>query len=127
MIELLANSEMSAADRMTIASGTPGFDLMQRAGSAVADAVVAGCPVGAAIGVVTGGGNNGGDGLVIARQLIETGFQPIVYILEFGAKGTDDFQANLQRLHQAAAEIYFIQCQSIRFYTKRSRQAGLEL
>jgi hypothetical protein len=32
MIELLANSEMSAADRMTVAGGTLGFDLMQRAG-----------------------------------------------------------------------------------------------
>jgi hydroxyethylthiazole kinase-like uncharacterized protein yjeF len=74
MIELLANSEMSAADRMTIASGTPGFDLIQRAGSAVADAVVAGCPVGAAIGVVTGGGNNGGDGFVAARVLRDRGY-----------------------------------------------------
>jgi len=32
-----------------------------------------------------------------------------VYILEFGHKGTDDFQANLARLHECDAEIFFIQ------------------
>src|SRR5262245_9825331 len=74
MIELLANSEMSAADRMTIASGTPGFDLMQRAGTAVAQVVAAGCPVGSAIGVVTGSGNKGGDGFVAARVLRDRGY-----------------------------------------------------
>jgi NAD(P)H-hydrate epimerase len=33
----------------------------------------------------------------------------VVYILEFGHKGTQDFQANLARLHQSKAEIKFIQ------------------
>ena len=32
-----------------------------------------------------------------------------VYILEFGHKGTDDFQANLASLHKTEAEIKFIQ------------------
>jgi NAD(P)H-hydrate epimerase len=40
-----------------------------------------------------------------------------VYILEFGHKGTDDFQANLARLHQyPAVDIHFIQEESI-FHT----------
>jgi hydroxyethylthiazole kinase-like uncharacterized protein yjeF len=86
MIELLANSEMSAADRMTIASGTPGFDLMQRAGMAVADAVVAGCPAGAVVGVVTGSGNNGGDGFVAARVLRGRGYDVRVLAVSDVAK-----------------------------------------
>ena len=40
MIELLTTAEMAEADRRTIAGGMPGIDLMERAGRAVADAVV---------------------------------------------------------------------------------------
>ena len=90
MIELLANSEMSAADRMTIASGTPGFDLMQRAGVAVAETVAASCPAGAAVGVVTGSGNNGGDGFVAARVLRDRGYDLRVLAVSDIAKLKDD-------------------------------------
>ena len=41
MIELLSNAEMAEADRLAIAGGTAGIELMERAGEAVADAVAA--------------------------------------------------------------------------------------
>ena len=54
-------------------------------------------------------GNNGGDGLAIARLLLQKGAKVTVYILEFGNKGTDDFQTNLQKLHEVTADIHFLQ------------------
>ena len=70
MIELLTSAEMGGADRLTIAGGTPGLVLMERAGRAVADAVSL-RRQGRAVTVVAGPGNNGGDGFVAARILAE--------------------------------------------------------
>jgi hydroxyethylthiazole kinase-like uncharacterized protein yjeF len=75
MNELLTPSEMAEADRLTIAGGTAGIELMERAGRAVADAVSASHPVGARVTVVAGPGNNGGDGFVAARLLVDRGYR----------------------------------------------------
>jgi len=54
-------------------------------------------------------GNNGGDGLALARMLSALACPVTVYILEFGHIGTEDFQVNLARLHQTPVEVRFIQ------------------
>ncbi len=59
--------------------------------------------------IFCGKGNNGGDGLAIARQLAEKNFLCDVYIEESGSLGTDDFQANLNHLHSCPVQIHFIQ------------------
>src|SRR4051812_42420240 len=81
MIELLTPAEMAECDRLTIAGGTPGISLMERAGRAVADAV-ARHPLGTRVVVVAGPGNNGGDGVIAARGLAERGYP--VRMLLFG-------------------------------------------
>lgn len=70
-----ANEEMKRADAAAIADGTPVSELMERAGSALAQKASAAMR---ALGVgdvlfVCGGGNNGGDGFVAARILADAG------------------------------------------------------
>src|SRR5258706_5071896 len=60
--------------------------------------------------VFCGKGNNGGDGLAIARLLAARKYKVRIFILEFGHKGTEDFQVNLARLHEhPEVDIRFIQ------------------
>lgn len=60
--------------------------------------------------IFCGKGNNGGDGLAIGRMLMQAGYTVSFYILAFGRPGSDDFELNLQRLHElSTAAIHFLQ------------------
>ncbi|HYN36565.1 MAG TPA: NAD(P)H-hydrate dehydratase [Actinomycetota bacterium] len=75
MRPLLSPDEMSAADKAAIDAGTPASVLMDRAGRAVARAVIqlAGGRYGRKVAVVCGKGSNGGDGFAAARVLLREG------------------------------------------------------
>ncbi|GHB61235.1 NAD(P)H-hydrate dehydratase [Persicitalea jodogahamensis] len=47
-----------------------------------------------------GKGNNGGDGLAIARILSAKGYGVTVYVVDYTEKSSDDFSKNLQRLQE---------------------------
>ncbi len=78
---LLTNAEMYEADRLAIAGGIAGIDLMERAGAACALAVCARWPAAGPVCVLCGPGNNGGDGFVIARVLAAQGWQVTLGLL----------------------------------------------
>lgn len=91
---ILTVAEMGAADRAAIAAGTPGIELMERAGAAVAEAVVKRFRP-QPVTVLCGPGNNGGDGYVVARLLKARGWPVSVWTL--GQPATADARAAADR------------------------------
>jgi NAD(P)H-hydrate epimerase len=71
-VKLYTAQEMSRADAGAQDLGIPGGVLMERAGVAMASIALERYSPGRAL-VVCGGGNNGGDGFVIARELHRSG------------------------------------------------------
>ncbi|HEX6859208.1 MAG TPA: NAD(P)H-hydrate dehydratase [Caulobacteraceae bacterium] len=100
--EILTCAETAAADRAAIKAGTPGTVLMERAGKAVAGAILqrfARQPV----VVLCGPGNNGGDGYVVAAELREHGWTVEVEALADPA--TDDAKWAAERWGEAVAPL----------------------
>ena len=97
-LEPLYDAEgMRAVDRWAIEEqGVPSLELMEAAGGSVARAVAALSPQGP-VRVVCGKGNNGGDGLVAARHLAETGFEVEALLLAPKGELSGDAVANLER------------------------------
>ena len=71
--ELLSIAEMYEADRRTMSGHLSGIELMENAGRACAEAIMERLNPGHA-SILCGPGNNGGDGFVIARHLLEAGW-----------------------------------------------------
>jgi ADP-dependent NAD(P)H-hydrate dehydratase / NAD(P)H-hydrate epimerase len=93
--------EMRATDRWAIEQqGVPSLQLMEAAGRAVA-AVAVEVATSERAAVLCGKGNNGGDGLVTARALRETGFEVDALLLAPGDQLSTDATANLERFDGA--------------------------
>lgn len=109
-MKIFSASQIKKWDAFTIAhEPVASIDLMERAATACCKWLI-GKNFGAFhFRIFCGKGNNGGDGLAIARLLIKHQCLVTVYILEFGNMGSEDFQTNLERLHPLTTDIHFIQ------------------
>ncbi|WP_319531652.1 NAD(P)H-hydrate dehydratase [uncultured Cohaesibacter sp.] len=83
-VEILTPEQMGRADRLAIDAGTPGIELMQAVGKAIADAAIdlleerTGSGASGMVCILCGPGNNGGDGFVAAQLLEEEGWSVLL-------------------------------------------------
>ncbi len=98
--DLIVTAEvMREMDRVAIEEyGVPGVALMENAGAGAARAILRYWPDAARVAVIAGGGNNGGDGYVIARHLINSGLEAVTYLISDRKKIKGDALTNLETL-----------------------------
>jgi ADP-dependent NAD(P)H-hydrate dehydratase / NAD(P)H-hydrate epimerase len=95
---LYTAAEMRAAEEAYEGST---LELMERAGAAVAEAAARAWPDARRIAVWCGGGSNGGDGLVVARELRAAGREAFVRLLVPEEKLRGDAAEELRRAKEA--------------------------
>jgi len=109
-MEILSAEQIRAWDEFTKEQEPiTSIDLMERAAESCLSWLEKNNYLDRSFSIYCGKGNNGGDGLALARMLSLQDCPVTVHILEFGHLGTDDFQANLARLHATPVEIRFVQ------------------
>ena len=90
-MRVLTAAESRGADRRAIEElGVPALVLMENAALGVADAVGERFPEARRVVVVCGPGNNGGDGLALARQLATRGYEVEARLARFGRELSGD-------------------------------------
>jgi ADP-dependent NAD(P)H-hydrate dehydratase / NAD(P)H-hydrate epimerase len=100
-MKILSSEQIREWDQYTIRhQPVPSIDLMERAAIKCVEWLLENHFPDRPISIICGKGNNGGDGLAMARMLAKQNIHLLnVYILETGSPGSEDFQTNLERLH----------------------------
>ena len=103
-MKILTSQQTHQADAATIeAQHITSEELMERAGNALALKIMRIVSHQLTVNVFCGPGNNGGDGLVIARLLHNSGYDINVYILKSNHY-SDDFTVNRNKLAKCSPE-----------------------
>lgn len=107
---LVTAAEMREIDRQAIeVIGLPGVVLMENAGRGAADAIerrFAAHRPGPVL-VLAGRGNNGGDGFVVARHLLNRGWQVATLVLAAAEQVTGDAAIHLQALLRGEGAVHY--------------------
>jgi NAD(P)H-hydrate epimerase len=98
-MKIVTSAEMRDIDRITTERfGIPSLTLMENAGASVTEFAVSTFPQAKSFGVICGKGNNGGDGLVVARKLHEGGKEVQVLLLADPKELRGDAAENYRKL-----------------------------
>ena len=98
-VRILNTKQIRELDAYTIQhEPIASIDLMERASRAFVDWFTLRFEITRIIGIVCGTGNNGGDGLAIARMLYDWGYPVNVWIVQGGVVESEDFKINDKRL-----------------------------
>ena len=98
-MKLLTAAQIREADKYTIINEpVSSIDLMERAALTCTEWIMRNFPDNYCFKIFTGPGNNGGDGLAIARQLADKKYKTEVYQVKINKKLSDDSEINLKRL-----------------------------
>ena len=117
-MKILSAEQIREADRLTIANEPiVSLDLMERASLTLIEALQPYLDREKTIHIFCGSGNNGGDGLAIARLLQEKEFQVAAYFIALGRQ-TDDCTANIERFDKvnrvhAATDFPILETESV--------------
>ena len=95
-MKVVTAAQMRQIDRDTIEEiGIPGIVLMETAGREIVHAMKRLYPSAQRIGIFVGKGNNGGDGLVIARQLAHDGYDVFIFLVSRSKTFVGEARVNL--------------------------------
>jgi NAD(P)H-hydrate epimerase len=98
-MKILTSKQIREADQYTIKNEPiSSLDLMERASEAFVTKFLGLHPQKASTYIFCGTGNNGGDGLAIARMLLKREWKVKVFVIGDTEKGSSDFKTNLDRL-----------------------------
>jgi len=109
-MKVLLTEQIRAADAYTIAhEPVASIDLMERAARACAEWLSEHFPTSIRFQIFCGMGNNGGDGLAIARLLLQRGYACKCHIIAYRSEYSPDCATNLSRLKSAGIDVQMIQ------------------
>lgn len=108
-MKIVTAETMQRLDRRAIEEcGIPGIVLMENAGRGAARVIEKNYPglVNKKVAVFSGKGNNGGDGFVIARHLVNQGVDVKIYLLAAGGCLRGDAETNFNIVRQMGIDIF---------------------
>lgn len=107
-MKIATSEQMRELDRKTIEEcGVPGIELMEKAGKGAFEQILRAFPrfEAGTVSIVCGRGNNGGDGYVVARHLLDQGAAVKVYLLSEKDRVRGDALLALEALEEAGGGI----------------------